>query len=383
MKRSLHLNSRSVSRRSTRAGFTLVELLVVIVIIGGLIALAFPAIQAARATARRSTSQSNLRQLALAILNYEAQNNKFPTAGRVGFDTSVKRIGWIVEVLPQLDRRDLYDRYNFKEDWFNVANLPVTQQRISVLVDPSSPLADRWDSRPDGYTVAPTSGAVTLTHELVAITDYASIRQVDARLFSGAGAGTPNPGGAGITTTGGVPTGGSYASGKTLGTYVNASGDGIMPVNVAARAAEVTDGLSKTILLAESHGRPYLYRRGKLISSDLTVARVNGGGWSRNANDIRLQGFNRAGDAEIGEYAINAANGVDVISTSSNGQGPTQYGTDGTGAVYSFHAGGAHVAFGDASVRFLNEKIDIAVLASLVTRNQNELIDEKLIEAGR
>lgn len=382
MRRSFNLSSRSVQRRSTRRGFTLVELLVVIVIIGGLIALAFPAIQAARATARRSTSQSNLRQLALAVLNYEAQNNKFPTAGRVGFDTSVPRIGWIVEVLPQLDRRDLYDRYDFKKDWFHVNNLPVTQQRISVLIDPSSPLADRWDSRPDPYTVAPTSTAVTLTHELVGITDYASIRQVDKRLLDTAGGGTPNAGGTGITTTGGVPTGGSYASGKTIGFYVNAAGDGIMPVNVAARASEVTDGLSKTILLAESHGRPYLYRRGKLISSDLTVARVNGGGWSRNANDIRLQGFNKAGDTEIGEYGINAANGVDVIP-SGTGQGPAAYGTDGTGAIYSFHAGGAHVAFGDASVRFLSEKIDIAVLASIVTRNQNELVDEKLIEAGR
>ncbi len=383
MSQSWNKQFRPLSRRSNRSGFTLVELLVVIVIIAGLIALAFPAIQAARATARRSTSQSNLRQLALAILNYEVQNTKFPTAGRVGFDTNVKRIGWVVEVLPQLERRDLYDRYDFKSDWFAPNNLPVTQQRISILIDPSSPLADRWDSKPDGYTVV-TSTAPTLTTEVVGITDYASVRQVDARLLTDVGGGTPNAGaGTGITLTGGIATGGSYASGLTLGKYVNAAGAGIMPPNVAARAADVTDGLSRTILLAESHGRPYLYRRGKLVSSDLTAARVNGGGWSRNANDIRLQGFNKAGTAEIGEYGINAANGVDVISTSSNGQGPTAYGTDGTGAIYSFHAGGAHVAFGDASVRFLSEKIDISVLASLVTRDQNELLDEKLIEAGR
>jgi prepilin-type N-terminal cleavage/methylation domain-containing protein len=381
MSRSLKFDSRSAQRRSSRAGFTLVELLVVIVIIGGLIALAFPAIQAARATARRATSQSNLRQLALAILNYEAQNNKFPTAGRLAGD-NVPRVGWITEVLPQLERRDLYDRYDFKKDWFADENLIVTQQRISVLIDPSSPLADRWDSLPEAFVTLTNGTVPTLTSRVVGITDYASIRSVDARLLTDDGAGTPNAGGTGITTTGGIPTGSTYASGKTLGKYVNAAGAGIMPPNVSARAADVVDGLSKTILLSESHGRPYLYRRGKLVNTDLAVNRVNGGGWSRNANDIRLIGFNKAGTAHIGEYGINAANGIDVVANGTNGQAPG-YGTDGSGGIYSFHAGGAHVAFGDASVRFLSEKIDIAVLASLVTRDQNESFDEKLIEAGR
>lgn len=383
MSRSWNKQFRPFSRRANRAGFTLVELLVVIVIIAGLIALAFPAIQAARATARRSTSQSNLRQIALAILNYEVQTTKFPTAGRIGLNSTVPRVGWVTEVLPQLERRDLYDRYDFTKDWFHAVNLPVTQSRLSILIDPSSPLADRWDSKPDGYTVLAVGATPLTTTEVVASSDYAAVRKVDDRLLTATGAGTPNTPGTGITTTGGIATGGTYASGLTLGTYVNAAGNGIMPPNVAARAAEVTDGLSKTILLAESHGRPYLYRRNKRVSDDLTVARVNGGGWSRNANDIRLQGFNKNGTAEIGEFGINAANGVDVISTSSNGQGPTQYGTDGTGAIYSFHAGGAHVAFGDASVRFLSEKIDIAVLAALVTRDQNELYDEREIEKGR
>jgi prepilin-type N-terminal cleavage/methylation domain-containing protein len=367
--------------RGSRTGFTLVELLVVIVIIAGLIALAFPAIQAARATARRSTSQSNLRQLALAVLNYEVQHGHFPTAGRLPGNT-VPRVGWITEVLPQLERRDLYDRYDFSKDWYHDNNLAVTQQRISVLIDPSSPTAERWDSLPEAFTVLATGTAPTLTTQVVGITDYASIRQVDKRLFDGPGADTPNPGGTGITTTGGVPTGSTYASGQTLGAYVNAYGEGIMPPNVISRAAEVTDGLSKTILLAESHGRPFLYRRGKQVSPDLSVARVNGGGWSRNANDIRLTGFNRDGTQPIGQYGINAANGVDVVTGGTAGQAPG-FGTDGSGGIYSFHAGGAHVAFGDASVRFLNEKIDIAILAALVTRNQNELFDEKLVDVGK
>ena len=366
-------------RARTRSGFTLIELLVVIVIIALIIGLAFPAIQGARATARRSSSRSNLRQIALAILNYEAQNGKLPVAERVA---GKPRLGWITNILPQLERRDLFDRYDFSKDWFDPVNLPVTSTQISVLIDPSSPNADRLDSRPEAF-------AVTGTSNRVAITDYASIRQVDKRLFDGPGSGSgtpgqggPNPGASGsgspITAGNGVVTGGTYASGLTVGAYVNAAGDGIMPPNGTARMAEVRDGVSKTILLAESHGRPFLYRRGRLVNSDLLQERVNGGGWSRNANDIRLQGFNQDGTGEVGPYAINVANVVDAVPNA--GQGPAAYGTDGTGAIYSFHAGGAHVAFGDASVRFLSEKIDIAVLASLVTRNQNELWDEKLVD---
>jgi prepilin-type N-terminal cleavage/methylation domain-containing protein len=362
-----------------RKGVTIIELLVVVVIIAGLAAILFPAVQNARATARRSTSQSNLRQIALAILNYEVQNGKLPVAERVA---GKPRLGWVTNILPQLERRDLYDRYDFQKDWFDPANLPVTSTRISVLIDPSSPNADRLDGKPEDFNITSTGAAV-------AVTDYASIRQVDQRLFDGPG-GTPvgnsdpgqggeNPGGNGIAAVTKLKTGGTYASGLTLGKFVNAHGVGIMPPNATARLAEVRDGLSTTILLAESHGRPFLYRRGKQISNDTAVARVNGGGWSRNANDIRLQGFNQDGTEQIGPYAINVANGVDVVTGGSQGQAPG-YGTDGSGAIYSFHAGGAHLAFGDASVRFVSEKIDIAVLAALVTRDQNELYDEKLVD---
>jgi hypothetical protein len=302
-----------------------------------------------------------------------------PVAERV---QAKPRLGSVTNNLTQLERRDLYDRYDFQKDWFDPANLPITSTRISVLIDPSSPNADRLDGKPEDFNVTTTGAGV-------AVTDYASIRSVDQRLFDGPGGapvgndepgqGGENPGGDGIPAVEKLKTGGTYASGLTLGKFVNAYGVGIMPPNAQARLAEVRDGLSTTILLAESHGRPFLYRKGKLISNDLSTARVNGGGWSRNANDIRLQGFNQDGTEQIGPYAINVANGVDVVTGGNQGQAPG-YGTDGSGAIYSFHAGGAHLAFGDASVRFVSEKIDIAVLAALVTRDQNELYDEKLVD---
>lgn len=110
------------------AGFTLVELLVVIAIIGVLVALLLPAIQAAREAARRSSCNNNLKNIALAVLNYESAHKIFPTSE--GWDASytgeednvveaLKPSGshwlsgksWILTILPQMEQAPLYDRF--------------------------------------------------------------------------------------------------------------------------------------------------------------------------------------------------------------------------------------------------------------------------------
>ena len=102
-----------MSRRSDRLragdGFTLVELLVVIAIIGILVALLLPAIQAAREAARRAQCQSNMKNVALAVLNYESATQKYPV-GFVPQPPSVESWGWAVFVLPYLEQQSIYDR---------------------------------------------------------------------------------------------------------------------------------------------------------------------------------------------------------------------------------------------------------------------------------
>ncbi len=98
-------------------GFTLVELLVVIAIIGVLVALLLPAIQAAREAARRSTCTNNLKNIGLAVLNYESAHKQFPAShGGAWPDEDpngnpTDGSGWIFRILPQLEQQSLHDQF--------------------------------------------------------------------------------------------------------------------------------------------------------------------------------------------------------------------------------------------------------------------------------
>lgn len=104
-------------KKSRTAGFTLVELLVVIAIIGILVALLLPAIQAAREAARRAACTNNLKNLGLAILNHHDAMKHFPVSmGLADYDTvpagmTQPSVGWTVNVLPQMEEQALYDQF--------------------------------------------------------------------------------------------------------------------------------------------------------------------------------------------------------------------------------------------------------------------------------
>ena len=156
----------------------------------------------------------------------------------------------------------------------------------------------------------------------------------------------------------------SFTSG-TAGTT-----NGMLPKNAAITFNDVTDGLSNTIALFESGGRPYVYRRGSQVSDSLTTAHTNAGGWCRPASDILFEGSTADGSSIPGPSVIRT-NGYDHASQAYGSSGyPAPYGTEGSSQPYSFHPNGLHVTLGDGSVRYANEAIDIEVLAALITRNQ-------------
>jgi prepilin-type N-terminal cleavage/methylation domain-containing protein len=91
-------------------GFTLVELLVVIAIIGVLVGLLLPAVQAAREAARRSSCANNLKQIGLAISNFESAQKAIPAGYSFYTSTSGNSWGWAVFIMPYLEQQALYDQ---------------------------------------------------------------------------------------------------------------------------------------------------------------------------------------------------------------------------------------------------------------------------------
>lgn len=103
----------------TGAGFTLLELLVVISIIGALIAILLPAIQAAREAARRSVCINNVKQLGLALQSYHSAHGRFPPGNQGHLDPNNPFTPFVVHLLPHLDESPRFQLYDFSRDWNN------------------------------------------------------------------------------------------------------------------------------------------------------------------------------------------------------------------------------------------------------------------------
>jgi prepilin-type N-terminal cleavage/methylation domain-containing protein/prepilin-type processing-associated H-X9-DG protein len=311
-----------------RPAFTLVELLVVIAIIGILVALLLPAVQAAREAARRSQCSNNLKQMGLAAHNFHDTHQKLPSSIRPAGLTPLPRIAGLTLLLPYLEQRNSYDRYDQTKNWFDPANLPVTSLNVPTYNCPSTAVEKkRLDGVPEN---SPWTG-------VVATTDYSPTIGVDQRLV---------------------------ASG-----LVDFADAGILPKNGEPRFADVTDGLSNTIMYAESAGRPYVFRKGLKKFGNYPTDRLNAGGWARPASDFSLDGSSFDGATFPGPCSLNCTNGEPVGSSFPH----PYYGTEGTAEAFSFHPAGVNVAMGDGSVRFINDSIPIREFARLVTRSGGEV----------
>lgn len=332
---------RHVSRR-TLSAFTLIELLVVIAIIGILVALLLPAVQAAREAARRVECKNHLRQLALAVLNYESTYGRIPASAVVDLDvTETGNNGsWGVHgrILHFLEQGNLYEDVD-----------------ITVA----------WDYQ------QPIDGVGVPVYQCPTDSGTREIR---------------DPGGGKVRL---VPT--SY--GFNMGTWFvfdpqkRKGGDGAFFPNSHLKLADFRDGTSNTLLAAEVKAwQPYMRNGGPTTTSipnDAAAAAAMAGSGAQ----FKTTGHTEWPDGRVHHTGFTATLTPNtVVPLTVNGElldvdyNSWQEGKNGTAGSptfaivtsRSFHPGVVHAALVDASVQSVAESIDLKVWRAMATRRGNE-----------
>ena len=209
-----------------RSGFTIIEVLVAIAIIGLLTALLLPAVQAAREAARRITCVNNLKNLGLALHNYHGNHNTFPPgvvwplAPQFPQYAGLKQHRLGTYLLPYLDQQPLASQYSRNASWFDLPNQTAVNTHLKIWQCPSAPANRMMDGSLPTLTPPPQ----VLFNGAAACGDYAGMGLVDAGLAQN---GLIDP-----------PEGPRDERGHY---------EGVFPLNAVRSLADIRDGTTRTV----------------------------------------------------------------------------------------------------------------------------------------
>jgi prepilin-type N-terminal cleavage/methylation domain-containing protein len=329
-----------------RRGFTLIELLVVIAIIGVLIALLLPAVQAAREAARRTQCKNNLKQIALALANYENTYGAYPIGARpqAGIGPS-----WWVSLLPYLEQQGLYAKFDHlarnngsPSSPLHTNGATIDSLTLPVMLCPSSPLP-------------PLVGVGVFQ---VMMPSYVGI--------------------AGAHSEGGFPAGGVNSCCLPTANGQISSGGMLVP-NKSVRNGEVSDGLSNTLIVGECSSFAYDVAG--------TAVRVDGGnssGWISGTSGVGTppnysSPFSPAAAATPPAYNITTIRyppGMDAYGSKTTPLPGIRDNHGPNNPLLSEHKGGVQGALADGSVRFFSNNLEVDVLKRLATRHDGQVVGE-------